>query len=200
MGAEPTSEPVDDVSIEQSRRSLAAAHRPGTAIAGGYGRPIHPLLATVPIGAFVAAIAFDVASVAIEGRAYGRPAAWLVAVGVVSGAVAAAFGLADLGRLTTGTPARAVAMRHLQLMVVMLVCFTLSFLLRQADPDQYLDGTPMPALVLGVVGLVVLIAGVLLGGQLSYRHGVRVVDEADQLPGHMIAKPERSGSSRDTSG
>lgn len=195
MSEESALESLDDLAIEQAQRSLAAAHRPASSVAGGYGRPIHPLLVTIPIGAFVATVAFDVASVAIEGRAYGRPAAWLAAIGVVSGAVAAMFGLVDLGRLTKGTRARAVAIRHLQLMLVVLACFTASFLVRQGDPDQYLDGTPPLAIALAVIGLIALLAGGALGGQLSYRHGVRVVDETDQLPGHVISTKNSSGGS-----
>lgn len=191
---------MDEVASEQARRSLAAAHRPGVVVAGGYGRPVHPLLVTIPIGAFVATVAFDVASIVIEGRAFGRPAAWLSAIGIVSGLGASLFGLLDLRRLTEGTAARRTAVRHMVLMGVMLACFALAFLLRRADPDQYLDGTPPAAFALSVLGLIVMFAGAWLGGRLSYRFGVRVVDESDQLPAHLIAAPRRSGGSDTSSG
>jgi len=185
-GAETTRIELDDVAREQAIRSTAAAHRPATVLSGPYGHPIHPLLVTVPIGAFVATLAFDVASLAIEGRAYGRPALWLSAIGIVSGLVAAAFGFIDYRRLTKGTRAHAVATRHMVLMDLVLVCFVIGFIVRRADPDQYLNGVPVAALVLSAVGVAILFVGGWLGGRLTYSYGVRVVDEADQLAAHVV--------------
>jgi len=187
-------EEMDDVAAEQARRSMAAAHRPGVAVAGPYGHPFHPMLVTIPIGPFVATLAFDIASVVIEGRAYGRPAVWLSAIGIVSGVVAAAFGLMDFRRLTTGTRAHATAVRHMVLMDVVLVCFVLGFFVRRADSTQYLDGTPILALVLSAVGVVVLLVGGWFGGRLSYSYGVRVMDEQDQVGAHLIESRGATGT------
>lgn len=165
---------------------MAAAHRPGSAAAGPYGHPIHPLLVTIPIGAFVATLAFDVASVAVEGRAYGRPAVWLSAIGIVSALAASLFGFLDFRRLTAGTRAHAAAVRHMILMDVVLLCFIVGFFIRRADSTEYLDGTPVPALVLSAVGVAVLVVGGWLGGKLAYSFGSRVADEQDQLPAHVI--------------
>ncbi len=189
-------EQMDDVASEQARRSMEAAHRPGVAVAGPYGHPFHAMLVTIPIGAFVATLAFDIASVAIEGRAYGRPALWLSAIGIVSGVVAAAFGLMDFRRLTTGTRAHATAVRHMILMDVVLVCFVVGFFIRRADPDQYLDGTPIAALVLSAFGVAVLLVGGWFGGKLSYSYGVRVADEQDQMAAHLIESPRASAANR----
>lgn len=41
---------------------LNAGKRPVSMLAGPYGHPIHPILVTVPIGAWVAALVFDIAS------------------------------------------------------------------------------------------------------------------------------------------
>lgn len=178
---------VDDVTREQAERSMRAAHRPGVSAAGPYGRPFHPLLATVPVGAFVLTFAFDVASLVVEGRMYGRAATWLSAIGVVSGVVAAFFGLVDARRLTPGSRAHATATRHMVMMDVVLLCFVVGFFVRRADPDQYLDGTPPIAVALSAIGVVVLVAGAWIGGRLAYSYGTRVADEADQWPAHVIA-------------
>jgi uncharacterized membrane protein len=180
-------------------RARSAAHRPALSVSGPYGRPIHPLLVTVPIGAWVAAVAFDVASLAVEGRAFGRAAQWLVAIGVVAAAVAAVFGFLDFRRLTKGTRAHKTAVTHMVLMDVALVLFIVSFVLRRADADQFLDGTPVLAFILAVVALVVLIGGAWLGGRLAYGFGVRVVDEEDQLVGHLPEAPPNSRADRDRS-
>jgi len=176
-------------SVEQAERSMRAAHQPGTAAAGPYGHPIHPMLVTIPIGAFVATLAFDIASVTLEGRAYGRPAVWLSLIGIVSGLFASLFGLIDYRRLTKGTRAHAVATRHLILMDVVLLCFIVGFFIRRADPDQYLNGTPTIALVLSVVGVAILLVGGWLGGKLSYSYGSRVADESDQMKAHTLSAP-----------
>lgn len=193
MTDEALTEQWDDVTAEQARRSMAAAHRPGTAVAGPYGHPVHPLLVTIPIGAFVATLAFDIASVAVEGRAYGRPAVWLSAIGIVSALVASLFGFLDFRRLTAGTRAHAVAVRHMILMDVVLVCFIVGFFIRRADSTEYLDGTPMAALVLSAVGVAVLVVGGWLGGKLAYSFGTRVADEQDQLSAHVI-QPKGAGT------
>ena len=113
---------ADQASADQAERSMRAAHRPGSAVSGPYGRPVHPMLVTIPIGAFVATLAFDIASVAVEGRAYGRPAVWLSLIGIAFGLLASVFGLLDYRRLTKGTRAHAVATRHMILMDTVLVC------------------------------------------------------------------------------
>ena len=174
---------------EQAERSMRAAHRPSMAAAGPYGHPIHPMLVTIPIGAFVATLAFDIASVTIEGRAYGRPAVWLSLLGIVGGLVASLFGLLDYRRLTKGTRAHAVATRHMILMDVVLVCFVVGFFVRRADSDYYLYGTPKIALALSVVGVGIMLIGGWLGGKLAYSYGSRVADESDQIEAHSLSAP-----------
>ncbi|MGB6057503.1 MAG: DUF2231 domain-containing protein, partial [Microthrixaceae bacterium] len=108
---------LSDEGRRLGERTMAAAHRPGTAVSGPYGHPFHPLLVTIPIGAWVCTVALDIASKVSEGRAYARPAVWLCAVGIVSAVVAAVFGLIDFRRLTKGTKAHQTALTHMVLMV-----------------------------------------------------------------------------------
>ena len=169
-----------------AERARSAAHRPALAISGPYGRPVHALLVTVPIGAWVCAVAFDVASLTVEGRAYARPAQWLVLIGIVAAVIAAIAGFLDFRRLTKGTRAHKVATTHMLLMDAALILFIVSFVLRRADETQFLDGTPVSAVVAAVAALLVLIVGAWIGGRLSYSYGVRVVDEADQLAGYVL--------------
>ncbi len=176
-------------SAEQAERSMRAAHRPSMAAAGPYGHPIHPMLVTIPIGAFVATLAFDIASVLIEGRAYGRPAVWLSLIGIVGGLVASLFGFVDYRRLTKGTRAHAVATRHMILMDVVLICFVVGFFVRRADSNYYLYGTPKIALALSVVGVGIMLIGGWLGGKLAYSYGSRVADESDQIEAHSLSVP-----------
>lgn len=172
------------------------AHRPYRLIGGGYARPLHPVLAAVPIGCFVAAFVFDLASWWVEGRAFGRPASWLVASGVVAGLVAAVIGAFDLVRLPRGSAARRTGLTHAATMLVVLALFAVSFLMRRADEDQYLDGTPVGAFVVGAVAVAALLAGIWFGGALVYRYGVRVADEEDQLLGYLPPDTVRDSEPR----
>jgi uncharacterized membrane protein len=184
-------------------RARDAAHRPGTKLAGPYGHPIHPMIVPVAIGAWVCAVAFDIASLAVEGQAYARPAKWLVAIGVVAAIVAAVFGLMDYRRLVKGTKAHKVATTHLLVNDVVLVLFIISFFVRHADDTDLVDGTPILAFVLALVGLVGLAVGGYLGGELAYRYGVRGTDDADQLaayvPASMSARPSEPVTADDAS-
>src|SRR5947199_9009433 len=73
------------------------AKEPVTRIAGPYGHPFHPILVTVPIGAWVASLVFDILSrTADNGADFARGAYWLIAIGVIGALAAALFGLLDL--------------------------------------------------------------------------------------------------------
>lgn len=57
--------------------------RPASALAGSEGHPIHPILVTVPIGAWIASLVFDVASrVSDDPATFGRGAMWLLVIGI----------------------------------------------------------------------------------------------------------------------
>jgi uncharacterized membrane protein len=182
---------------EAAERARSVAHRPGNALAGPYGHPVHPMIVPVAIGAWVAAVAFDVASLTLEGQAYGRPAKWLVAIGVVAAIVAAVFGLIDYRRIAKGTRAHRLATTHLIVNDVALGLFIVSFLLRHTDDRDLLDGTPVLAFVLALVALVLLGVGGWLGGELVYRYGLRVTDEVDQLEGYRAEAPSSTSSAQE---
>src|SRR5207244_10831769 len=74
------------------------AKRPRSPLAGPYGHPFHPIAVTLPVGAFVSSLVFDVLT---RTRAHGLPylvdgAYWLIGVGLVGALLAAVFGLRDL--------------------------------------------------------------------------------------------------------
>ena len=193
---------------EAAERARSVAHRPGNALAGPYGHPVHPMIVPVAIGAWVAAVAFDVASLTLEGQAYGRPAKWLVAIGVVAAIVAAVFGLIDYRRIEKGTRAHRLATTHLIVNDAALGLFVVSFFLRHVDDADLVDGTPVLAFVLALVAIVLLGVGGWLGGELVYRYGLRVADEADQLEGYRSEAPSTTapapkpadGTETDTAG
>jgi uncharacterized membrane protein len=162
--------------------SATDGKRPVTALAGPYGHPFHPILVTVPIGAWVASLVFDVvARAGDEPEVFAKGAYWLVGVGIVGALVAAVFGFLDLLAIPTGTRASKTGLTHMALNLTVVALFAVGFVLRRGEFDD--DGAPTGALVLSVVALVLLGASGWLGGKLTYRYGVRVVDDASQADG-----------------
>lgn len=159
-----------------------AGKKPLTPVAGPYGHPFHPILVTIPIGAWVGSVVFDIASRAVDDpAALARGAYWMIAVGVIAALLAAVFGLLDLLAIPAGTRARTVGLIHMALNLTVVALFVVSWLLRANDG---LDGpTPALPLVLSIVAIVLLLVSGWLGGMLSYRYGVRVADEQTQAEG-----------------
>jgi uncharacterized membrane protein len=162
--------------------ALRRAKRPRTPLAGPYGHPFHAMLVTVPIGAWTGALVFDVVSFFAEDpEPFVRGAMWLVGIGVLGGLLAAVFGLLDFSILTRGTKARRIALTHMMLNISAIVLFAVSFLVRLNAPA---DEPAVVGFVLALLGYGAVGASGFLGGELTYRYGVRVADEETQAEAH----------------
>ena len=158
------------------------------------GHPIHPMLVVVPLGSYIAAVIVDVI-----GGVSGNPTLsvvgfWNIAVGVVGGLIAAAFGLADWLNIPGKTRAKRVGLMHGGLMVVVTAAFAIVWLLRYGAPDV----TPTTTLLAIEVGA--LIGGAVagwLGGELVDRLGVGI-DEGAHLnaPNSLTGRPAHTGTHR----
>lgn len=159
--------------------------QPATPLAGPYGHPFHPVLVTIPIGAWVASFVFDLLSRAVDdGTAFVRGAAALLVIGVVGALVAAVFGFMDYSRLASGTRAVRTATIHMLLNVAAVVAMIVNYMLRRDDLAA--PETPAGLVAFSGVVLVVLTVSGWLGGHLSYKDGVRVADEQTQAEGFEI--------------
>jgi uncharacterized membrane protein len=157
------------------------AKRPRSPLAGPYGHPFHPILVTVPIGAWVATLVFDIASRASDdGQAFAEGAYWLIAIGIVGALAAAAVGVLDLLAIPRGTAAFRTGLTHMALNLAVLALFVVNLLVRKSDGR---DSVETLHLILTVVALALLGASGWLGGKLAYRYGVRVADEQTQAEG-----------------
>jgi uncharacterized membrane protein len=169
--------------------------RPVSALlAGPYGHPLHPLLVTVPIGAWVASLVFDIGS-----HIAGRPAPlfdgslWLIAIGVLGALAAACVGFLDLFAIPTGTRAFRTGLLHMSLNLLVTLAYAVGFVWRHGT---YGHGGAVGAgqLALSAVSLAVLSVSGFLGGKLAYRFGIRVADETTQREGLQPAAAARSTS------
>jgi uncharacterized membrane protein len=169
---------------------LEQAKRPVTVLAGRYGHPLHPALVAVPIGAWIASFVFDVASHVISDPAFlAQSSRWLIALGVLGALAAAAIGFLDLLAIPTGTRAFRIGVTHMSINLAVTVAYVVGFLIR-ADADEGPVG--WGALVLSAVALAALTVSGYLGGELAYRYGVRVADEATQQRGYQRSEMEET--------
>ena len=125
------------------------------------GHPLHAVLTDAPIGILFLVIVFDV---------IGQPgaAAWALGVGILAMLAAALAGFADYAD-TDGRP-RERATLHSTLMILALVLYVISMLLRLGG-EGALDPVPATAGWLSVASFLILSAGAYVGGDVVYMLG-----------------------------
>lgn len=166
--------------LEQAKQPVSPV------LAGPYGHPYHPILITVPIGAWVASLVFDLASL-VTGQSHllAVGSQWLIAIGVVGAVLAATLGFLDLFAIPARTRAYRTGLLHMTLNLAVTAAYAVNFAWRLAAPGDPTSGAPVGPLVLSVLSLVVLTAAGYLGGMLAYRYGVRVAAESTQAEGFV---------------
>lgn len=171
--------PPDPQTIEVARR----AKRPVSLMAGPYGHPFHPILVTVPIGAWVASFLFDLASRFMAGsQVFVRGSFWLLGLGVLGALAASVFGFLDLFAIPRGTRVFRIGLLHMALNLTVVGLYVLSLLARS---DRLGAGEVSVELIgLSAIALALLGVSGWLGGELAYRYGVRVADEDHQAEGY----------------
>lgn len=164
-------------------KDFKAAKEPKTPLAGPYGHPIHPMLVTVPIGAWMSSIAFDMIGPATEDEwAYAIGAKRLIDIGIVTATGAGMFGLLDFLQIPRGSRAWYTGLAHMAMNVTAIGLFAIN----SATRGQRLRGRePGPAVTWWERGMSLTTAMSLLvsgwiGGSLTYHYGVRVADEEHQ--------------------
>jgi uncharacterized membrane protein len=160
------------------------AKDPISVVAGPYGHPFHPILVTVPIGAWITSLVLDVGSRATSNTpgALARGAWWAIAVGIVGALLAALFGLMDLLDIPRRTRAFRVGLIHMMINLAVVAAFVVSYIWR--DDRGVSVETSAGQIVLSAAALVFLGVSGFLGGMLAYRYGVRVAAESDQAEGY----------------
>jgi uncharacterized membrane protein len=119
------------------------------------GHPVHPLLVTLPIGAWTSAAVFDCLGRRVAARQ-------LVGLGLAAVPLTVMAGAADYSDLTTAQ--RRTGIAHAAVNSVATVLLTASYVCRARGRDT-------AGVVLSAAGLTALAAGGALGGHLSYAQG-----------------------------
>lgn len=133
------------------------------------GHPIHPMLVVFPLGLFATAVLFDILYLISGDPALPNVSYYLIAAGLVGGAIAAVFGIIDWLGLPYNSRAWNIGLMHGIANLFILALFLLSWLRRGRDliPD-----TTILAISFAAIALALVTAWI--GGKLVYRLGVGV--------------------------
>jgi uncharacterized membrane protein len=154
-----------------------------------FGHPIHQMLIVFPLGLLGASILFDIVYLSTRSARWSDIAFWLIALGVLSGLLAALFGLIDYLKIPTGTRARRIGMVHGLGNVVVVGLYIVSWLLRRDAPH-----TPTTlAMVFSFCGIALSLITGWLGGELVDRLGVGVDEGANLDAPSSLTTPHLHG-------
>jgi uncharacterized membrane protein len=132
------------------------------------------MLVTVPIGAWVSSLVFDVASRLASKPAFlGQASQWLIAIGVAGAVLAAIAGFADMMGIPAGTAAFRTARIHMTVNVLVTFAYAGNFAVRYRT-QPHGGAVSLAMLALSVACIAALGVSGHLGGKLTYRYGVRV--------------------------
>lgn len=169
------------------RPALTMSGRKNKGLRGRAGKPSHPPLTDIPVGAYVLAAAFDVVSLFTDGKLAHelfRAATFALIGGAVVSVFAAATGIADwAGSTSKGTQARRTANAHGLTMITVTVIVLVSIALRLTT-YEYDSATPAFAALLTVVAAALTTLGGALGGSLVYDYGFNVETAGDSPVWH----------------
>src|SRR5205085_2577980 len=178
--------------------SLTMRGRKFKGLRGWAGKPLHPPLTDVPVGAYILAAAFDVISILGQHQEWARDFYRAGTFALVGGAVVSVFaaltGFWDWLKSTEkGTQARRTVNAHAWTMVTVTVIVLVSIGLRLFAFNDDSHTTVLP-LVLTLVAAALTTLGGTIGGSLTYDYGFNVEtagdhpvwhqSEEDVFPGH----------------
>jgi uncharacterized membrane protein len=139
------------------------------------GHPIHQMLIVFPLGLLATALVFDAVQLITGNGFWSELAYWMIAAGVVSGLIAAPFGLIDWMAIPGGTRAKRIGAVHGAGNAVVIALYAISWLMRIENPAA----PQVAALTLAfLAGGIAMVTG-WLGGELVDRLAVGVDDGAN---------------------
>lgn len=134
------------------------------------GHPVHQMLIVFPLGLLAMALVFDIIHLATGVGYWSEIAYRMIAAGIISGLVAAPFGLIDWLAIPANTRAKRIGAWHGSGNLIVVLLYAASWWFRRAEPQNPM----MLAYMLSFGGgLIALVTG-WLGGELVARLSVGV--------------------------
>jgi uncharacterized membrane protein len=134
------------------------------------------MLIPFPIAFLVTALATDLAFWGTGSVFWAEVSLWLVGAGLVTGVVAAAFGLIDFYTIPRARETKDGWIHFIGNGAVLVLAF-ISLLLRISDP---VEAVVYEGLVLSALIAVLLVVTGWYGGELSYRHKIGVMEQDEK--------------------
>jgi uncharacterized membrane protein len=175
------------------RPTLTLRGRESHGLRGWSGKPLHPPLTDIPVGAYVLAAVFDVISLLTDSREMYRAATFALTAGAAVSLLAALTGYLDWSRTTEpGNQARRTVNAHawtmLTVTAIVLVDLALRWTTFADDPS-----TPVAVLVLTAVAALLTGLGGALGGTLVFDYGFNVETSGDHPAWHTSERDVMPG-------
>jgi uncharacterized membrane protein len=170
------------------RPALTLRGRKFKGLRGWAGKPFHPPLTDVPVGAYMLVVVFDIISYLGRHQEWARDFYRAGTFALIGGAVVSVFaaltGFWDWLKSTEkGTQARRTANAHGWTMVTVTVLVLVDIALRLFTYDD-LGHTPGRIAALSLVIAVLTMLGGTLGGSLAYDYGFNVETAGDSPVWH----------------
>ncbi|MGH8945531.1 MAG: DUF2231 domain-containing protein [Acidimicrobiia bacterium] len=169
---------------------------------GWAGKPLHPPLTDLPIGAYIIAPVLDVISYFGDGSSRAgnlyRAAGYMLLAGAIASLATILTGFLDWLRTTKGSQVRRLANAHAWTMVSMSVLVLIDLWVRFLGPEREAASGVVVLLGILIVGLATL--GGTLGGTLVYGYGFNVEAADHNHPAYRPTEhevPYPSGMSYD---
>jgi uncharacterized membrane protein len=150
-----------------------ADHPHSTAKIGGH--PIHPMLIPFPIVCFIGALVTDIVFLNNQDPGWATASRWLLGIGIVMAALAAVAGLTDFmgdDRIRRTSD----ALKHMLANVTAVVLEIVNFFVRLHN-DSAIGGL---GIILSAIVVLILLYSGWKGGDLVFRHGIGVEDDASR--------------------
>jgi uncharacterized membrane protein len=158
-----------------------------------FGHPIHQMLIVLPVGLFIAAVAFDILYLITGNDSFPFISYYNMAGGILGGLLAAVFGFRDWLAIPAATRAKRIGAYHGVLNLTVTTLMAVSWLMRREgmgyDPSTL-------ALILSFMGIILATVAAWFGGELVDRLRVGVdeganLDAPSSLSGPAV-QPVRS--------
>jgi uncharacterized membrane protein len=153
------------------------------------GHPIHQMLIVFPLGLLAMGVIFDLVALKLGQGYWSEISFWMILAGVVTGFLAAPFGVIDWFAIPAGTRAKRIGAVHGAGNIIVVLLFAGSWLLRRAVPAE----PGALALTLSFVGGGLALCTAWLGGELVDRLAVGVDEGANaNAPSSLTTRRARA--------
>lgn len=160
---------------------------------GFAGKPFHPPLTDLTVGAYTIGPMFDLAAFCFKDASWAgdvfKAGGWVILVGAVSSVATVATGFADWLNTQKGTQIRRMANAHAWTMITMTIFVLIDLWYRNlaGGGDYYTEPGGMSAILAAIILALVVLGGT-IGGSLTYDWGFNIEIAGDNPVYHPSEK------------